>query len=88
MPPSDVPFNRAAAPLDIDQVRQQLIPQRLGAKLHYFAELGSTNTRARELAERGAREGEVVIADAQTQGRGRLGRRWESPPRRWGKRGP
>lgn len=82
MPPSDVPFNPAAAPLDIDQVRQQLIPQRLGVKLHYFAELGSTNTRARELAERGAQEGEVVIADAQTQGRGRLGRRWESPARR------
>ena len=79
MPPSDAPSHPADAPLDIDEVRQQLIPRRLGVELHYFNELGSTNTRTRELAERGAPEGEVVIADAQTQGRGRLGRRWESP---------
>ena len=80
---SDVPAHpAAAAPLDIDKVRQELIPRRLGIKLHYLTELGSTNTRARELAEAGAQEGEVVIADAQTQGRGRLGRRWESPARR------
>ena len=32
------------------------------------------------LAEQGATEGEIVIAEAQTDGRGRLGRRWESPP--------
>src|ERR1044071_4481539 len=32
------------------------------------------------LAEEGAAEGEIVVAEAQTQGRGRLGRRWESPP--------
>jgi len=79
MPRSDAPSNPAAAPLDIDKVRQQLIPRRLGVKLHYFAEVGSTNARAQDLAEGGAQEGEVVIADAQTQGRGRLGRRWESP---------
>ncbi len=42
----------------------------------------STNSYARELAEKGAGEGEVVIAESQTQGRGRLGRRWESPPLR------
>jgi BirA family biotin operon repressor/biotin-[acetyl-CoA-carboxylase] ligase len=81
MPRSDALSNPAVAPLDIDKVRQQLIPRRLAVKLHYFAELGSTNTRAREFAEGGALEGEVVVADAQTQGRGRLGRRWESPAR-------
>lgn len=71
----------ADAPLDIEKVRRQLTPRRLGAKLHYFAELDSTNTRAREFAEAGAPEGEIIIADAQTHGRGRLGRRWESPAR-------
>jgi BirA family biotin operon repressor/biotin-[acetyl-CoA-carboxylase] ligase len=40
----------------------------------------STNARARQLAENSAAEGEIVIAESQTQGRGRLGRRWESPP--------
>ena len=54
--------------------------KRLGGKFHYFTELDSTNTHARRLAEEGAAEGEFVIAEAQTHGRGRLGRRWVSPP--------
>ncbi len=40
----------------------------------------STNDVARDLAARGAPEGTVVIADYQTAGRGRLGRRWLAPP--------
>src|SRR5919106_267785 len=68
------------APLDLAQVRQHLNAQRLGRRFHYFAEISSTNTHARELAEQGAPEGEVVVAESQTQGRGRLGRHWESPP--------
>ncbi len=42
----------------------------------------STNARAAELGETGAPHGTVVVADAQTAGRGRLGRRWVSPPGR------
>lgn len=42
--------------------------------------LGSTNDRARELGERGAAEGSLVVALRQEQGRGRLGRTWVSPP--------
>ncbi|HYT56611.1 MAG TPA: biotin--[acetyl-CoA-carboxylase] ligase [Verrucomicrobiae bacterium] len=68
------------APLDVAKVRGHLDAKRLGTKFHYFAEIGSTNTHARELAEKGAAEGEVVLAESQTHGRGRLGRRWESPP--------
>jgi BirA family biotin operon repressor/biotin-[acetyl-CoA-carboxylase] ligase len=41
--------------------------------------LDSTQDRARELAEQGAPEGTVVVTDAQTGGRGRLGRSWASP---------
>lgn len=40
----------------------------------------STNSRAVDLAERGAAHATVVCADAQTAGRGRMGRTWESPP--------
>ena len=42
----------------------------------------STNRRAMEMAENGAPHGTVVVADAQTAGRGRLGRGWVSPPGR------
>ncbi len=48
--------------------------------VRWFSELGSTNTYLREEARSGAPEGLVVVADHQTAGRGRLDRRWESPP--------
>ena len=52
----------------------------LGSPVYYFSETGSTNDVAATLAERGAGEGTLVLASAQTAGRGRLGRQWHSPP--------
>jgi BirA family biotin operon repressor/biotin-[acetyl-CoA-carboxylase] ligase len=49
-------------------------------KVRWFPQVGSTNDVATMLAERGAEEGVVVVADQQTAGRGRLGRTWASPP--------
>ena len=69
----------ADLPLDLNSIRQRIAGQRLGTEFHYFSEIGSTNAYARRLAEQGAREGELVIADSQTNGRGRLGRHWVSP---------
>ncbi len=46
----------------------------------HFRETDSTNARARELADQGAPEGTLVVAERQTQGRGRKGRTWFSPP--------
>ena len=51
----------------------------LGQSLVCLPDIDSTNARARQLAEQDAAEGTVVIADRQSAGRGRLGRRWESP---------
>jgi BirA family biotin operon repressor/biotin-[acetyl-CoA-carboxylase] ligase len=45
-----------------------------------FEELDSTNRYLLDQARDGAPEGLVVMADHQTAGRGRLGRRWEAPP--------
>jgi len=57
--------------------------ERLGVFAHrvlWYSEIGSTNDIAGMLAEKGADEGLVALADRQTAGRGRLGRNWVSPP--------
>ncbi len=66
--------------LRIAAVEAGLGTKRLCTRLYYFPELDSTNNYARALAEGGAPEGVIVIAEQQTQGRGRLARRWLSPP--------
>ena len=54
--------------------------QFVGRNPVYLPTVGSTNDEARRLAQAGAPEGTLVIADCQTAGRGRLDRRWEAPP--------
>lgn len=68
------------SPLSLDEIQGALGTKRLGTRFHYFEEINSTNNYARGLADAGAPEGEVVIAERQSDGRGRLGRSWESPP--------
>jgi BirA family transcriptional regulator, biotin operon repressor / biotin---[acetyl-CoA-carboxylase] ligase len=51
----------------------------IGREIHVYDLVISTNDVAWELAGRGARDGTVVLAEEQTQGRGRLGRTWWSP---------
>ena len=52
----------------------------MGRTLVFLPETASTNDEARRLAESGAPDGTLVIADYQTAGRGRAARRWEAPP--------
>lgn len=47
--------------------------------IHYRAEVDSTNDLAMRMAGSGAPGGTVVLADSQRSGRGRLGRKWQSP---------
>jgi len=51
----------------------------IGSKIFHYKRTTSTQDRAKELVRRGLPEGTVVIAEAQTRGKGRLGRRWISP---------
>jgi BirA family transcriptional regulator, biotin operon repressor / biotin---[acetyl-CoA-carboxylase] ligase len=53
----------------------------LWREVRVVEETGSTNADLLAEARRGAREGLVLVAEAQTGGRGRMGRRWISPPR-------
>ncbi|MGN7610611.1 biotin--[acetyl-CoA-carboxylase] ligase [Magnetococcales bacterium HHB-1] len=48
-------------------------------RYHFFSSLPSTNSQLTAMAHQGAQEGTVVVAEAQTAGRGRLQRQWISP---------
>jgi len=75
-------YRLAAAPdaLTTQAVGDRLATRWLGRRLVCHDVTGSTNDDACALARQGADEGTVVLADAQTKGRGRLGRDWVSRP--------
>jgi BirA family biotin operon repressor/biotin-[acetyl-CoA-carboxylase] ligase len=52
----------------------------LGRTVYSYQSVKSTNDVAARLAGRGAPEGAIVTTEEQTEGRGRLGRVWHSPP--------
>jgi BirA family biotin operon repressor/biotin-[acetyl-CoA-carboxylase] ligase len=62
------------------EIKPLLETKWIGKTIHHFDTLDSTNTKAYQLAQEGAEEGEVVVAEAQEKGKGRLGRQWFSPP--------
>jgi BirA family biotin operon repressor/biotin-[acetyl-CoA-carboxylase] ligase len=53
---------------------------RRDAPVHFLESTTSTNDEAKAGARAGAPHGSLWVADTQTAGRGRQGRRWESPP--------
>jgi len=61
-------------------LRQMLKGTLFGGRIFHYESIGSTNTRAKEIGKEGGEEGTVVVAEEQTEGRGRLGRQWLSPP--------
>jgi BirA family transcriptional regulator, biotin operon repressor / biotin---[acetyl-CoA-carboxylase] ligase len=72
----------AVLTLDVAGVSAGLVrPGGLWREVRAVAETGSSNADLLAAAGAGAAEGTVLVAEAQTAGRGRLGRRWASPPR-------
>jgi BirA family biotin operon repressor/biotin-[acetyl-CoA-carboxylase] ligase len=65
---------------NVDELRSYFFRRLIGRRIEYHDELGSTNAEALRLAQQDAQEGTIVIADGQSDGRGRLDRSWESPP--------
>ena len=65
---------------DVPAIQTGLQTVAFGRTLHYRESLPSTNATAMTLAHEGACHGTLVLADTQTAGRGRRGRRWHSPP--------
>ncbi len=62
------------------EIKPLLKTKWMGKRIHHFQTIDSTNSKAYQLALDGAEEGEVVLSESQEKGRGRLGRRWFSPP--------
>ncbi len=63
-----------------EEVASILQTERVGKKIRYFSRIDSTNQYAKRIAEEGAEDGTLIIADEQTAGKGRSGRRWVTPP--------
>ena len=60
-------------------IRKYLGKKYEDCRLCIYGEVVSTNRTLRELADEGAKEGTVVLAKCQTEGRGRRGREFYSP---------
>ncbi|MGI4852848.1 MAG: biotin--[acetyl-CoA-carboxylase] ligase [Janthinobacterium lividum] len=71
-----------AEPFRIQRVDAALHGTPFHGRLHHFATIDSTNTRALADAQAGVAAGQVYIADEQTAGRGRGGHAWHSEPER------
>ena len=65
---------------DLHALRSRVQTRAFGRAHEHHDVLGSTNDRAAAWIGEGAPHGAVVTADAQTEGRGRRGRVWASPP--------
>jgi BirA family biotin operon repressor/biotin-[acetyl-CoA-carboxylase] ligase len=59
-------------------IQAELGENEIGHSIIHHFRTGSTNTVALNLAQQGAEDGTVVVAEEQTAGRGRLGRTWYS----------
>ncbi|WP_078553302.1 biotin--[acetyl-CoA-carboxylase] ligase [Bacillus alkalicellulosilyticus] len=61
------------------EIKMNLKTKAIGQEISYYKTTSSTQEIAHRLAQEGAVEGHVVIADEQTKGKGRMGREWHSP---------
>jgi BirA family biotin operon repressor/biotin-[acetyl-CoA-carboxylase] ligase len=59
-------------------IQDQLNAEHIGRKVKFYDSVDSTNNIAKRLLSESNKEGTVVLADNQTQGKGRQGRTWYS----------
>ncbi|NLL82533.1 MAG: biotin--[acetyl-CoA-carboxylase] ligase [Tissierellia bacterium] len=67
--------------LSYEEIKSYLSTQFTGRKIYYYDTIKSTNKMAKEIAHN-EEEGVVIVAEEQLEGRGRLGRTWESPKKK------
>ncbi len=64
--------------LTYEEVEEYLNTDFIGRNIYYFQSIDSTNKKAKEIAFE-EKEGTILVAEEQLQGKGRLGRQWISP---------
>ena len=68
--------------MDVSCLRATLQTAFIGHQIEHHHQVASTNDIAIARGKAGAAEGTLIIAEHQTAGRGRYGRKWEAPPRK------
>ena len=71
-------LERMADIMTPDLLRKRVGGKLFGKRFYHFFKTDSTNRVAMELALAGEEEGAVILAEEQTAGRGRVGRKWHS----------
>jgi BirA family biotin operon repressor/biotin-[acetyl-CoA-carboxylase] ligase len=71
--------NKQREPLSPETIRRRLGESLFSKNMLFREAVNSTNVLAKELALTGAPDGTIVLAEEQTAGKGRRGRRWISP---------
>ena len=66
--------------LQVEAVQESLSDAPIGHRIDYYHSVGSTMDLARQAAHEGVAEGTVIVAEEQTAGRGRFGRKWVTAP--------
>ncbi|MCK4607154.1 MAG: biotin--[acetyl-CoA-carboxylase] ligase [candidate division Zixibacteria bacterium] len=77
---SDVTFVSAPDILSATEITHGLKTKMFARTVFAYRSVKSTNDLAERAAADGAPQGTVIVAEEQTQGRGRFGRVWRSPP--------
>lgn len=65
--------------VDYDRVCKHLNTKYIGRKYIYYDTVDSTNIQCKKQCNDKAIEGITIVSEEQSDGRGRLGRQWESP---------
>lgn len=73
------PFPCEPERLAPEWLKEKLDHSVFSSHIIHYESIDSTNNLAKELAGQGAAEGTLVLAEEQTEGRGRRGRAWLSP---------
>lgn len=65
--------------VSVSELKSRMKTKWAGQNIVYLYETETTNNDAKRLAEEGAQEGTLVVADYQSGGKGRRGRSWVTP---------